>query len=133
MTVILPNEHGARAKKEMLRLAAKLKAKYDIHFNREAHDEYEAMYGILMALDKLLQEKMLGEESAENVKKVIDEIVMSKGEVTAEGVYVWPKHAKDVAESAGIDWNEFKEVMKKAGLLEYDPKKRKYRVGAKEK
>jgi hypothetical protein len=38
---------------------------------------------------------------------------------------------KDEAENAGIDWEEFKESLKKAGLLEFDPKTRKYRVNAK--
>jgi len=128
VTVVLPGAKGVRAKKKLLELAAKVKAQYDIHFNREAYDEYEALYGIILALNQLLHEKMLGADEAESIKQVFDEIIENKGEITSEGVYIWPRHAKDTAEQAGIDWEEFKENMKKAGLLEYDKKKRKYKV-----
>ena len=131
VTVILPGAKGVRAKKQLLQIAAKIKNDYDIHFNREAYDEYEALYGILSALNQLLKEHIAAESAPEDVKKVIDEIITQKGEITAEGVYVWPRHAKDAAEGAGIDWEEFKENMKKAGLLKYDAKKKKYRVSPK--
>ena len=131
VTVILPGARGVRAKKKLLELAAKIKARYGIHFNREAHDEYEALYGIILALDQLLREQTIGEKEAESIKQVFDEIIEDKGEITSEGVYVWPRHAKETAEQAGIDWEEFKENMKKAGLIEYDKKKRKYRVNTK--
>ena len=128
VTVVLPGARGPRAKKKLLELAAKVKTQYDIHFNREAYDEYEALYGIILALHQLLREQQFSEKDTDEVKQVFDEIIENKGEITAEGVYVWPRHAKDTAEQAGIDWEEFKENLKKAGLLEYDKKKRKYRV-----
>gem|GEM_PF-3971705 len=34
---------------------------------------------------------MLSSEEAESIKQVFDEIIESKGEITSEGVYIWPR------------------------------------------
>ncbi len=128
VTVVLPGVGGVRAKKEVLKLAAKLKHKYDIHYDRNARDEFEALYGILKGLDQVIQELKQREYEADKTKAFIDAIISEKGEITAEGVYVWPRHLKEEAEELGIDWDEFKEELKKAGVIEFDPRNKKYKV-----
>ena len=128
VTVMLPGLRGVRAKKELLKLAAKLKNKYDIHYDRNAHDEFEALYGILKGLDEIITELKQKQYEVDKTKAFIDAIISEKGEITAEGVYVWPRHLKEEAEELGVDWEEFKEELKKAGVIEFDPKNKKYRV-----
>ncbi len=128
VTVMLPGLRGVRAKKELLKLAAKLKNKYDIHYDRNAHDEFEALYGILRGLDEIITELKQKQYEVDKTKAFIDAIISEKGEITAEGVYVWPRHLKEEAEELGVDWEEFKEELKKAGVIEFDPKNKKYRV-----
>ncbi|HIQ10102.1 MAG TPA: hypothetical protein EYH23_01140 [Euryarchaeota archaeon] len=128
VTVTLPGVAGVRAKKELLKLAAKLKNKYNIHYDRNAKDEFEALYGILKALDEIITDLKKSSYEVDRVKAFIDAIVSEKGEVTAKGVYIWPKHLKEEAEELGVDWDSFKEELKKAGIIEYDPKSKKYKV-----
>ncbi len=128
VTVNLPGLRGVRAKREVLKLAAKLKHKYDIHYDRNANDEFEAIYGILKAMDEIIQDLKRKEYEVDRTKAFIDAVISEKGEVTAEGVYVWPRHLKEEAEELGVDWGEFKEELKKAGILEFDPRNKKYRV-----
>ena len=128
VTVTLPGLAGVRAKKELLKLAAKLKNKYDIHYDRNARDEFEALYGILLALDEIITELKRSKYEVDRTRAFIDALISEKGEVTAEGVYVWPRHLKEEAEELGVDWESFKEELKKAGIIEFDPKNKKYKV-----
>ena len=128
VTVTLPGLAGVRAKKELLKLAAKLKNKYDIHYDRNARDEFEALYGILLALDEIITELKRSKYEVDRTRAFIDALISEKGELTAEGVYVWPRHLKEEAEELGVDWESFKEELKKAGIIEFDPKNKKYKV-----
>jgi len=128
VTVTLPGFAGVRAKKELLKLAAKLKNKYDIHYDRNARDEFEALYGILLALDEIITELKRSKYEVDRTRAFIDALISEKGELTAEGVYVWPRHLKEEAEELGVDWESFKEELKKAGIIEFDPKNKKYKV-----
>ncbi len=128
VTIVLPGERGVRAKKALLKYALKLKNKYDIHFDRNAHDEYEAIYGILRGMEELVQELQNELRNVDKTRALINAVIAEKGEITAEGVYVWPKHLKEEAEEMGIDWESFKEQLKKTGLLEFDPQRKKYKV-----
>ncbi|MDN5358268.1 MAG: hypothetical protein PWP76_111 [Candidatus Diapherotrites archaeon] len=128
VTVMLPGLRGVKAERELLKLAAKLKHKYDIHYDRNANDEFEALYGILKGLDEIIEDLKKREYEVDKTKAFIDAIISEKGEITAEGVYVWPRHLKEEAEELGVDWEEFKEELKKAGVIEFDPKNKKYKV-----
>lgn len=128
VTVMLPGVAGVRAKRELLKLAAKLKNKYDIHYDHNAHDEFEALYGILKAMDEIIEDLKKRQYETDKTKAFIDAIISEKGEITAEGVYIWPRHLKEEAEELGVDWDSFKEELKKAGILEFDPKNKKYKV-----
>lgn len=125
---MLPGVAGVRAKRELLKLAAKLKNKYDIHYDHNAHDEFEALYGILKAMDEIIEDLKKRQYETDKTKAFIDAIISEKGEITAEGVYIWPRHLKEEAEELGVDWDSFKEELKKAGILEFDPKNKKYKV-----
>ena len=128
VTVQLPGVAGARAKRELLKLAAKLKNKYDIHYDRNANDEFEALYGILKALDEIITDLEKRKYDVDRTRAFIDAVVTEKGEITANGMYIWPKYLKEEAEELGIEWESFKEELKNAGIIEFDPKSKKYKV-----
>ncbi len=130
MLVMLPGVRGEDAFRELLRVAREIREKYNIRFDRDAYDPYEALLGILMGIDQLLSTSA-GTRKAEAPPKeveLINAVVAEKGEFTEEGVYVWPRHLKETAEELGIDWEEVKKQLKKLGKIEFVKKKGKYRV-----
>ena len=128
VTVPLPGVAGVHAKKELLKLAAKLKSKYNIHYDRNANDEFEALYGIIKALDEIIVNLEKSRYDVDRTRAFVDAVVTEKGEMTANGVYIWPKYLKEEAEELGVEWESFKEELKNAGIIEFDPKSKKYKV-----
>ncbi len=122
--VMLPGVRGKEAYMELLRVAREIKEKYNIRFDRDAHDPFEALVGILRGLDRLLEEQRARPKEMEFINAVVAE----KGEITNEGVFVWPRHLKETAEELGIDWEKLKEDLRRLGALEFDRRRGKYRV-----
>ena len=122
--VMLPGVRGKEAYMELLRVAREIKEKYNIRFDRDAHDPFEALVGILRGLDRLLEEQRARPKEMEFINAVVAE----KGEITSEGVFVWPRHLKETAEELGIDWEKLKEDLRRLGAIEFDRRRGKYRV-----
>ncbi len=124
MKVILPSLSGEEALTEALRLAARLKKKYGITFDRDPDDVFQALVGVLAGLGELAEE-------CDNTKKIaalVEVVAKEKGEKTEEGVYVWPRHLKETAEEMGISWEELKKMLKRLENIKYDRRKRKYLI-----
>ena len=125
--VMLPGVRGEEAFRVLLRVAKEIREKYNIRFDRDAHDPFEALIGILMGVDQILSARPK-EEAQKKEIELINAVVAEKGEYTEEGVYIWPRHLKKTADELGIDWEELKEQLKKLGKIEFDRKKGKYRI-----
>ncbi len=122
--VVLPNMKGREALEESLRRALKLKKELGITFNRDANDVYEGLLGVLMGVEVILEEyrKFTG------IRDVIRDVAKKKGKKLEDGVYITTKDLKGAAEEVGVDWNELKELLKEMDVIDYDTKRKKYKV-----
>ena len=124
VTVFLPERKGRGALVEALKLAVSLKKKAGIKFNRDADDVYQALLGVLMGLDILMEECRKYRE----FERLITTVAQEKGEKTEDGVYIWPRHLKEAAEDMGVDWEELKRLLREMDFVKYDARKRKYKI-----
>ena len=124
VTVILPEVRGRDALREALKLATLLKKKAGIKFNRDAEDVYQALLAVLKGLEIVIDDL----DKYRRAEVLVREIIKEKGEKLEDGVYVWPRHLKEAAEDLGVDWDELKRILKDLDIVEFDVKKRKYRV-----